>query len=738
MVKSRENYSLSPISSGKDMFHRFWRLTWNRTLAVNLLVAIAYYVLAELSRRLASTPNDVTPVWPPDGIAVAAAMIYGKGVLPGIGLGSFLANFWAFWDPQSWATLLLSSLNVLGISVGTTLGTWLGTGLLKHSLKQRHSFGRVSSTIKFLLYAGLIGPIVNASFGVVMLVLQQTITWQDASTTWITWWISNVAGIVILSPLLLSWNDRFQLVISPHSSTPRPPKPYRPAQGNQASLPEAIALVSLLFVIAQASFWGEQSLAYMLVPLLIWAAFRLGQLGTTSVVLFTTTMAILGTVRGRGVFAEADLNSSLIALQSFIIVIAFTALILLAVLAERSTANRKLETAVQDLKAANNALADHTVKLGHAARLKDEFLAMVNHELRTPLIGILGMSEILNEGMLGSLNAEQLDAIQNVGSSGQHLLSLINDLLDLTSIETGQLKVLKSSVDINALCRASLDSVAPIAAQKQIQLTEDFPDSLGIIHADSKRLQQVFVNLLSNAIKFTPAGGQVHFIVTPSPATSRLRFSIKDTGVGLSESAMEEIFNRFFQVNNQLNRSQEGLGLGLAIAKQLVELHQGTIQVTSELGKGSCFTVELPHNLLEFPQPQCVKLLANQKSPYILIAEDDAVSRAVLTSYLKRHNYRLEIAHDGEEALAQAAREKPALVLMDIQMPVMDGLEAIRRLRQDPAFQDLPIIALTALTMDGDREKCLQAGATAYMNKPVQLKSLLSLIQSQTLTPTDS
>ena len=719
------------------MFHRFWRPTWNRTLAANAFVAIAYYALAELSRSLASTPNDVTPVWPPDGIAVAAAMICGKSILLGVGVGSFLANIWAFWNPQSWVTLILSTLSVLGIAAGTTLGTWLGTGLTKHVLRRRHPFGRVSSTVQFLLYAGLVGPLVNATFGVAVLVFQQTIAWPDAGTTWMTWWISNVAGIVILSPVLLSWSDRLQFRFSPHPSNSPPSlqsksKPSRP-QLSQASLPEALCLVSLLLIIAKASFWGEQSFAYTLVPLLIWAAFRLGRLGAASAVLLITSMAILGTVRGRGVFADANLSNSLSALQSFIIVIAFTVLILLAVLEERSTANTKLKTAVQDLQVANNALADHSAKLGHAVRLKDEFLAMVSHELRTPLIGILGMSEILNEGMLGSLNDEQLDAIQKIDSSGQHLLSLINDLLELTNVETGQLKIIKTSVDIQALCQASLNAVAPIAAQKQIQLTTDFPDNLGKIYADSKRLQQVFINLLSNAFKFTPEGGKVSFTVAPNPAQTCILFSIQDTGMGLSESAMEDIFNRFFQVNNQLNRSQDGLGLGLAIAKQLVELHHGKINVTSELGQGSCFTVELPHNLLHFPKPTAVE--KSEGSPYILIAEDDAVSRAVLTSYLKRHHYRLAIAHDGEEALAQAAQEKPALILMDIQMPVMDGLEAIRRLRQDKAFQDLPIIALTALTMEGDKERCLQAGATAYMSKPVQLRNLLSLIQSQALKP---
>ena len=670
-------------------------------------------------------------------MAVAAAIFYGRRILPGIGLGSFLANIWAFGNPQSSSTLLLSFLSVLGIAAGTTLGTWLGTGLLKRSLRQRHPFSDVGSTVKFLIYAGLVGPVVNATFGITILLGQQAITGAEAGAAWVTWWISNVAGILILAPLLLYWSQSDRLAVSALSPQATSTRTTWTPNPNNAPWFEVLGLGSLIIVISGTSFWGQQSLAYVLVPLLIWAAFRLGHLGSTLAVLLTASIAILGTVRGKGTFAQVELNDSLIALQSFIVVIVFTVLILLAVLTERRTTNARLQTANQELKRANNALAEQTVKLGKAAQLKDEFLAMVSHELRTPLIGILGMSELLNEGMLGNLNAEQLDAIQNVGSSGQHLLSLINDLLDLTSIETGQLTILKISVDIKALCQASLDSVAPIAAQKQIQLIPDFPDSLGIIHADSKRLQQVFINLLSNAIKFTPEGGQVRFIVTPSPATSHLYLSIEDTGIGLSESAMENIFNRFFQVNNQLNRSEEGLGLGLAIAKQLVELHQGTIQVTSELGKGSCFTVELPHNLLKVPQQQPVKPLTSQKSPYILIAEDDAVSRTVLIGYLKRHNYRLEVAHDGEEALAQANREKPALVLMDIQMPVMDGLKAIRRLRQDQAFQDLPIIALTALTMDGDREKCLQAGATTYMNKPVQLKSLLSLIQSQTLVPTE-
>ncbi len=426
--------------------------------------------------------------------------------------------------------------------------------------------------------------------------------------------------------------------------------------------------------------------------------------------------------------------------------------------AELDRATQTKDELLTNMSKINERLTLTNVELDRATRLKDEFLANMSHELRTPLNAVLGMSEGLQEGVFGEINEHQQAAIATIDRSGKHLLDLINDILDLSKVEAGKLEIEKTSVAIAPLCKASLSFVKHQAYKKKIHLSTEIPPHLPNIEVDERRIRQVLINLLTNAVKFTPETGEVKLIVTPEAGeTPLLKFAVIDTGIGIAPEDVTKLFKPFVQVDNSLSRRHNGTGLGLALVRRLVELHQGTVTVTSELQKGSCFTVSLPYST--FVQPltgdeasseATVVSPANQdllqksltppsqsyaltkqlpNSPVILLAEDNEFNVATLSGYLMSRGYQMVFAKNGREALDIAQVNSPHLILMDIQMPEMDGLQAIRQLRSNPQFTDIPIIALTALAMPQDQDACLAAGANLYLTKPVKLKVLNELIQ---------
>ncbi|CAN1210599.1 hypothetical protein TUMEXPCC7403_10410 [Tumidithrix helvetica PCC 7403] len=426
---------------------------------------------------------------------------------------------------------------------------------------------------------------------------------------------------------------------------------------------------------------------------------------------------------------------------------------------------------ISDRKEYEHRLERSNAELIRATRLKDEFLANMSHELRTPLNAILGMSEGLLEEVFGDLSDRQKRSIATIERSGQHLLGLINDILELSKIEAGKLELTTAKVSIAELCQSSLVFIKQQAFKKQIQLNSTLPKNLGEIILDERRIRQVLINLLTNAVKFTPAGGQVTLEVHREPMQIDLAeriqvnhptmppklhaepetclpengfflcISVIDTGIGISAANQAKLFQPFVQIDSALNRQYEGTGLGLALVKRIVELHGGDVSLRSELGQGSCFTVRLPYiceiedrttstspndreqNLTAIASPQPVN------SPPILLAEDNAANVNTISSYLEAVGYRVIVANNGREAIALAKAEHPALILMDIQMPEMDGLEAMQHIRRDPNLANVPIVALTALAMADDRDRCLKAGANDYIAKPIKLKQLVATIQ---------
>jgi PAS domain S-box-containing protein len=368
-------------------------------------------------------------------------------------------------------------------------------------------------------------------------------------------------------------------------------------------------------------------------------------------------------------------------------------------------------------------------ELEHANHAKDEFLANMSHELRTPLTGILGMTESIQLNTYGQVTKEQVKALKNIETSGTHLLTLINDILDLSKTEAGKLDIYPEMVNVEEVCQTSLIFIKEQARKKSIKVEYQQRVNVKTLFADPRRLKQILINLLSNAVKFTPENGKVTLSVRADLEMEQIHFSVHDNGIGISQENLQRLFTPFTQVDGQLNRQYEGSGLGLALVLRLAEIHGGSVSVESEVGVGSNFTVSLPWQhqpmkQIEQLQPESPADQLAASHGLLLLAEDNEANIEAIAGYLEFHGYTLVVAANGMDALVKAEEHDPQLILMDIQMPVMDGLEAIRRLRADPRFDSTPIIALTALAMTGDRDRCLQAGADEYMSKPASPKKL--------------
>lgn len=523
------------------------------------------------------------------------------------------------------------------------------------------------------------------------------------------------------------------------------------------------------------------------------------------------------------------------------------------------------------LRERSEELALANAELAKASRMKDEFLASMSHELRTPLNGVLAISEALQENVYGGINEKQASALRDIEQSGRHLLTLINDILDLSKVEAGRIVLEPALTDVEGLCQAAQRIVKETAHKKRLHVSTRVDCSLGSVLADERRLKQILVNLLSNAVKFTPDGGSIGLEVEGDAEHQLIRFTVWDTGIGIRAEDMCLLFRPFQQIDSSLARQYSGTGLGLALVRRLAELHDGGVAVESESEKGSRFTVTIPwvrpkasepyaapeaaspelwirkilivedspcdssqikrslqemgieayvhpgaHGAVEriradrpdlvlldmmLPDGEGWELLLSLKadavlkkipvivisnfddgekliesgafehlvkpidrdmlvgaigrlssatsmlysntldlprpgSDRILLAEDNPVNARVVRDAFQAVGYHVDWAVDGRQAVELASKQNPHLILMDIQMPGMDGFEAIRRIRTERSMANVPIVALTALAMPGDRERCLAAGANEYLAKPVSLKVLLRMVSRLLMAPT--
>ncbi len=379
------------------------------------------------------------------------------------------------------------------------------------------------------------------------------------------------------------------------------------------------------------------------------------------------------------------------------------------------------------------ALRQANAHLEKALRVKDEFLANMSHELRTPLNAILGLSESLIEQLAGPLGEKQIKYINTINESGRHLLSLINDILDLAKIEAGKVALTIDKVNINDVCLASLRLVKDLSHRKQQKIEYKFDARLHLIQADERRLKQMIVNLLSNAIKFTPDEGTINLEVRADLQKSQVQIAVSDNGIGIAAEDLPRLFQPFSQVDNSLTRAYSGTGLGLVLVQQMARLHGGYVSVESAPGVGSCFTISLPWAPGDidtaYPTDQRYQSTPKVGPAKILLADDTEAMVMVTRDYLEAAGYQVFTANNGLEVINCISQVKPAIILLDVQMPGLNGLETTAKIRTMEAFKSTPILALTASAMEGDRERCLAAGMDDYISKPVRLRDLVDVIE---------
>ena len=361
-----------------------------------------------------------------------------------------------------------------------------------------------------------------------------------------------------------------------------------------------------------------------------------------------------------------------------------------------------------------------------ATRHKSEFLASMSHELRTPLNAVIGFSEVLLEKMFGPMNEKQEEYIQDILSSGRHLLSLINDILDLNKIEAGRMDLELNTFDLPTTMAGAITLVSDSAKQHGLDLIMEFDDQLGDVTADERKVKQIILNLLSNAVKFTPDGGKIW--LKADLKGDCIEIIVKDTGIGIAPDDQQRIFDEFQQVDADYTHKREGTGLGLTLAKKFVELHGGNIRVESEIGRGSTFRFTLPirvpskEQMMLRPVPRPTGL---ERGPLVLIAEDDPSSANLLSLSLSEAGFSVVLAQDGQAAYEKAMSLQPAIITLDILMPKIDGWNLLARLKAEPRTASIPVVIVSILD---ERNKGFALGAAEYLVKPVDRQHLVSAV----------
>src|SRR5713226_7278030 len=388
---------------------------------------------------------------------------------------------------------------------------------------------------------------------------------------------------------------------------------------------------------------------------------------------------------------------------------------------------------ITEAKKTQEALLHAQEEAERANRVKSQFLASTSHELRTPLNAILGFSELLSDDTTGRFDeATRRRFLDQIHSSGEHLLQLINDILDLSKVEAGQMELQLQPLELGSLIDEARATVEPLAQSKSIALNAEPGPELHLI-ADAAKVKQMLLNLLSNAIKFTPNGGRIQ--IRGRRVDSWVEVAVRDTGIGIAAEDIGRLFTEFQQLDAGPGRQQEGTGLGLALTRRFAELHGGQVIVESVLGKGSTFTLRLPleattlraHAALEPPQVTPSDL----RRPLVLVVDDDPQAAEILARTLAAGGFRIKVAHTGPEALTMARDLKPVAITLDILLPEVDGWEVLNRLKADEATQNIPVVVVSVV----DNPSLGRAlGAFDYFVKPVDGKALLSRLGQYTFT----
>jgi PAS domain S-box-containing protein len=789
-----------------------------------LLTAAVYFATAKLGLSLAVISPQVTVVWPPTGIALAVLVLWGLRMWPGVALGALLANL----------TTSAPLTAACGIAAGNTLEAIVGAILLRR-LDVHTALDRLRDVLALVVTA-LLTTTVSATIGVTSLVLVGTEPWADFGSLWGAWWMGDVMGDLVMAPFLLVWATRPNLAVVRR-------------RGREGAVFLALVVLACLIVFAGRPAIGIQNypLHYAVFPLVVWAALRFRQLGTTTLTVAISALAIASTSSGLGPFSHGTQHENLILLQLFMAVAAVTGLLLGAAITERDAAEARravdfanlrvseerlqlahtaggmgvwdwnIETgevswsenlegmhglarggfdgtfsgfqklvhpedrAVVD-EAIQRAVRDDTIydiefrnlwpdgtihwmaargivmrdergrplrmlgvgldvterrrlaeelrqradELAESDRRKDEFLAMLAHELRNPLaplstaLHLLSNDDGARERFLGVATRQV-----------KHLVRLVDDLLDASRITQGKVTLKKDRVQLRDVIERAVELVRPQTEDRGHALTVSLPPEPVILHADAVRLAQVVTNLLGNAAKYTPPGGSIW--LTAERSGDEVVIRVRDTGVGLASDLIPRIFDLFVQGDPSLARTRGGLGIGLTLVRRLVELHGGRVEARSAgPGQGSEFVVRLPAlpPILDAPTevPPARQQEARGASLRILVVEDNVDAAEALAMVLTLWGHEVRIAYDGLAALQVAESYQADVIISDVGLPNMDGYEVARRLRAHGGYGQAVLIAISGYGRDEDKRLALEAGFDHHFVKPPDLDQLGDLL----------
>jgi signal transduction histidine kinase len=522
-------------------------------------LAALYVVVARLGLAFDAVGGFATLVWPPSGLSLAAVLVLGYRVWPGVFIGAMIANALAG------APIAVA----LGIGIGNTLEAVVGAHLLRRVPRFSVTLESVTSVVALVVLAALGSTLISASIGVASLYAGNVIAGSQLPETWRAWWIGDMVGALLIAPVILVW-----------SSVPR--ARFHQHWAEKVAFAVAVVVGGVLPFFRGLPGVPEVATPFhhtdLLFTVLIWSALRFGPRGASTAAFWLSAAAVVGTARGYGPFALADLNQSLFALQTFMALVAATVLLLGATIAERQIAHEQAKEARDEAAQANRA--------------KSEFLAVMSHELRTPLNAIAGYGELLETGVYGPLTEKQADAVARIRRNERELLAQIDEVLGFARAEKGQVAVKAENVPVAAAFDAVEPLMQPELRRKRFVLKRDLARPRLAVQADPESLQRILVSLLSNASKYTDEGGEITLGAEPQGA--KVRIWVRDTGAGIPEDQMHRVFEPFFQSNHGTTRRSTGVGLGLTITRDLARRMKGEVTIASKVGTGTTASVVLP------------------------------------------------------------------------------------------------------------------------------------------------
>jgi signal transduction histidine kinase/ActR/RegA family two-component response regulator len=661
----------------------------SRLLLISIVTFI-YFVVGKFGLMLASLHASASPVWPSAGIALAAILFFGYRVWPGIFVGAFLVNITNAGDVAT----------SLAIATGNTLEALAGAWMVIRLARGKNFCDRPQDVFKFALIAAT-STLISPAFGVTSLALAGFADWTHYGAIWLTWWLGDVTGDLVFTPLVVLW------IVGSRRG-------WRKKEATEVGV-----LFLLLVLLSSVVFggWLEISsrnypITFICGPIVIWMAFRFRPLETANGIFILSVIAVWGTLHGFGPFVRETENQSLVALQLWIAVLTITAMALSAGMAERRRVEEELQQQKSIVEAAN--------------RTKDHFLAMLSHELRTPLTPVISALESLETEPTQTEDTRASLAMirRNIELETQ----LIDDLLDFTRIARDKMQLRFVPLDAHQAVLNVVEICRAEARSKKLHVHLNLRAKSCHVTADAAKFQQIIWNLLKNAIKFTPEGGDIT-ISSDNPSESVFGVTVCDTGIGMELEVMQRIFDPFEQGNRSFEHRFGGLGLGLAISKSLAQAHGGTLTAQSEgPNRGSTFTLSM-HALAQAEAATVASKTITQSAQQalkILLVDDHHDTCAALEKLLTRRGHLVAVMHDVRSAMEAAVRNKFDLLISDIALPDGTGMDLMTQMR---AIANIPGIAISGFGNNGDIERSLQAGFSEHLTKPIKLDNLEAAIE---------